>query len=457
MVHAGPLYDKFRLTLSPGTRVEAAGPFFYHEQSASERTLAIPPLLSYYRDPALDVREFDFVYPILTYDRYGGQYRFQLFQLLSFAGGPSQTETERKRFTIFPVFFMQRSSDPNENYTAYGPFYGHLKHRLMRDEIFYVMFPAYSRTRKRDVVTRNYLYPFVHVRHGNGLKGWQVWPITGHEHKVVTWQTNLFGDLELVPGHDKRFVLWPFYFNQIDGIGTTNQAWRQGVIPAYALLRSPARDSTTVLFPFFSRIDDREKGFREWDAPWPLVVFARGPGKHINRVFPFYSHAYNTNLQSDFYVWPVYKYNRIKADPLDRKRNRILFFLYSDVIEKNTETSAFRRRTDLWPLFTRTRDFHGNTRLQVLSVLAPFVPGSHKIDRDYSPVYAFWRQEHNAETGASSQSFLWNLYRHEVRPESRRTSFLFGLYQSEQTAAEKKKKLFFIPISKSTRLSKSGR
>jgi hypothetical protein len=453
-LHAGPLYDEIHLTLSPGERVEAFGPFFYDEHKESQWTWAIPPLLSCTKDPELEMTEFDLVYPLFTYDRYGGQYRWQLFQLLSFAGGPTQTETWRKRFTLFPVYFQQRSPDTNENYTAYGPFYGHLKHRLMRDEIFYVMFPGYSKTRKADVVTRNYLYPFFHLRHGIGLEGWQFWPITGHEQKAVTSRTNSFGDLEIVPGHDKRFVLWPFYFEQTSGIGSTGEARQQGVIPAYALLRSPGRDSTTVLWPFFSRIDDRDKGYREWDAPWPLIVFARGTGKYTSRVFPFYSHAYNTNVQSDFLLWPVYKYNRIHSDPLDRTRTRILFFLYSDIVEKNTETGAYRRRTDFWPFFSRRRDLNGNTRLQVLGVLEPFMPGTHKIERDYSPVYAFWRQERNHQTGAASQSLLWNLYRRDIRPDFKKVSCLFGLYQAEQNPAGKKTKLFFIPVARTTSNSK---
>src|SRR5512140_2134083 len=160
----GPLYDRFDLTLDEGERTEAVGPFWYRQQRGTERTWAVPPILSYTRDPDLELTEFDFVYPVLTYDRYGDQYRWQLFQLLSFAGGPTQTETNRNRFTLFPIYFQQRSSDPTENYTAYGPFYGHLKNRLMRDEIDYVMFPLYSRTRKADVVTRNYVYPIFHLR-----------------------------------------------------------------------------------------------------------------------------------------------------------------------------------------------------------------------------------------------------------------------------------------------------
>jgi hypothetical protein len=441
----GPLWDHFQLTLQEGHRTEA-GPFFYDEHQDTRRTWAVTPLLSYTRDPALDMEEFDLGYPVLTYDRYGSQYRWQLFQLLSFAGGQTQTETKRKRFTIFPIYFQQRSSDPDENYTAYGPFYGNLKHRLMRDEIHYVMFPIYSRTRKGDVVTKNYVYPFFHLRQGAGLEGWQFWPVTGHEHKEITTRTNGFGDIEQVPGHDTRFVLWPFYFNKVSEIGTTNETRQTGVIPAYSLTRSPARDSTTVLWPFFSRIDDREKGYREWDAPWPLIVRARGPGKYTTRFWPIYSHAYNSNIVSDFYLWPVYKYNAIHTETVDRRRTRIAFFLYSNIREKNLETGASRRRVDLWPLFTSSRDLNGNKRLQVLSILEPILPGSHKIPRDYSHVWALWRNEYNAASGARSQSLLWNLYRRDIRPDSARTSMLFGLYQSERDLEGTRKKIFFIPL-----------
>src|SRR5579862_9138134 len=37
---AGLIYDRFPLTLAPGHRTEAAGPFFYKEQKETEETLA---------------------------------------------------------------------------------------------------------------------------------------------------------------------------------------------------------------------------------------------------------------------------------------------------------------------------------------------------------------------------------------------------------------------------------
>jgi hypothetical protein len=445
---AGPLFDEFKLTLAPGHRTEAAGPFYYRQEKESQLTFAVPPLFSQTRDPDVEAEEFDFVYPLLTYERYGEQYRWQLFQLLSFAGGPTQTETNRNRFTLFPVYFQQRSSDPSENYTAVFPFYGHLKNRLFRDDIFFVMFPGYGRTRKREVVTDNYLYPIFHLRHGPGLEGWQFWPLLGHEHKDVTTRTNRFNDVETVAGHDKRFVLWPFYLNQYTGIGAENPAHEMAVIPFYSQLRSKQRDSTTVFWPFFSHVDDREKKYKEWDLPWPLVEFAHGEGKTLSRVWPFYSVGHSPTMERDFYLWPIYKSYHIHDAPLDRRRMRIAFFLYSDTRDKNTETQETARRVDCWPLFTRRHEFNGNDRLQVLAVLEPFLAGSHKIERDYSPLWSVWRAEHNPRTRAASQSLLWNLYRHETAPEHRKVSVFFGLYQRQTGPDGSRTRLFYIPLGK---------
>ena len=83
---------------------------------------------------------------------------------------------------------------------------------------------------------------------------------------------------------------------------------------------------------------------------WPLFVSAWGEGKTETRVFPFYSHASNGNVESDWVLWPIYKANTLHAAPLERKRTRILFFLYSDTMEKDTNYLSYRHRVDAWPL-----------------------------------------------------------------------------------------------------------
>ncbi len=449
-ISAGPLFQEFDLTLAPGHRKEIVSPFFYSEQKGDQHTWAIPPLtLAHTEDPTIQYEEFDFAYPILTYDRFGTEYRFQFFQVFAFAGGSDQKEDHARRFTLFPVYFQQRSPDPEQNYTAVVPLYGTIKNRLFRDEIDFVLFPLYSKTRKRDVINYNFPYPVLSRTYGDGLHGWQVWPLVGHENKVVTTRTNSWGDSETVPGHDRKFVLWPFFTRSETDIGTTNQVHQEALIPFYSLTRSPARDSTTYSWPLgVTHTVDRANQFTEWGYPWPLIVFDRGTNKHTDRVWPFYSHATNQYLESDWYLWPVYKFNRVHSGALDRSRTRLLFFFYSDVIEKNTETGKALRRRDLWPLFTHRRDFDGKERLQILSVMEPVLPTNKSIERDYSHVYALWRGEKNPQTGASSQSLLWNLYRREAAPQKKKISLLFGLFQYQSTPEGTHWRVCYIPAGK---------
>ena len=445
-VHAGFFFDAFPLTLDAGSRTEAAGPFFYKQQKDSETTWAVPPLFSRNADPAVESLEDDFLYPLLTCERYGREYRWQFIQLFSFAGGANPDDTENKRFTIYPFYFQQRSPNSNDNYTALLPFYGHLKGRLMRDETFFVMFPLYIETRKRDVITDNYLFPFFDLRHGNGLRGWQFWPLAGAEHKDVTTITNGFGETEIVGGYDKYFALWPVHFWQNNGIGTDAPEKFRADLPLYSYSRSPQRDVTTVLWPFFNWIDDRGKKYREWQGPYPFVDFARGEGKTATRIFPLFSRAHNDTFDSAFYLWPLYKYNRLHTGALDQRRTHILFYLFSEVIEKNTNTAAVKQRDALWPLFTWRRDFNGNSRLQILAPIDPVLPANRGVERNWSPLWSLWRAEDNPRAGVSSRSLLWNLYRSDRTPDSKKCSLLFGLFQYQSDAETRNLRLFFIPV-----------
>jgi hypothetical protein len=446
--HAGLLYDQFPLTLDSGQRTEAIGPLFYDQQKDTEKTWALPPFFSRDTDPAVESREDDFFYPLLTYESYGQEYRWQLFELWSFAGGQTQQESRQKRFTIYPLYFQQRSPDTNENYTALIPFYGHLQHRLFRDKIFFVMFPIYGQSQKKDVVTDNYLYPFFHVRHGDGLHGWQFWPLVGSEHKDVTTLTNGFGDTSIAAGHDKFFALWPFYLKSTLGIGTGDPEKFWAAFPLYLQTRSPKRDSTTVLWPFFSWIDEREKKYHEWQGPWPFVIFTRGEGKTTSRVWPVFSQSHNKELESDSYLWPIYQFKRTHSDPLDLQRTRILIYLFENTVEKNTATGVDKRRVDAWPFFTYHRDFNGNKRLQILALVEPALPDNRGVERNWSPLWSLWVSENNPKTGASSQSFLWNLYRHEKTPASKKCSLLFGLFQYQSDTEMRRLRLFYIPVFK---------
>jgi len=477
-VDAGLLFSRYALTLEAGERTEALGPLFYLQHGESENILAFPPIFSHSVRPDTDAEEYDFFYPLLSFDRYGHEYRWHLGQLLNFTGGHNQAEVARHQFNIFPVYMQQRSADTNLNYTALFPIYGHLVNRIFRSEIDFALWPLYVKTvrrgsaspvpldaqanlrrqfldsRRGDITTYNYVYPFFHLRYGDGMEGWQLWPLLGHEQKEVTTKTNIWGDVETTPGYDKRFAAWPFYFNQHREMGTTNQEDQLVVLPFYNRLRSPMRDSTSYLTPIGLTItEDRTRKYHEVGAPWPFIVFTRGEGKTANRVWPFFSRVHTdtpeSRLDSNFYLWPLYKFKGIHAPPLDYGRTRILLFLTSHTVAKSSETGNFRTRTDVWPFFTHQRDYDGKSRLQIFAPLEPMLPASKSIERNYSPLWSVWRAENNPQTGASSQSLLWNLYRRETSPTLKKGSLLFGLIQYESSAETKRWRLFYLPQSKS--------
>jgi len=470
----GPLWEDFQLTLSLGERTEALGPFFYDQSTEDVRTWAVPPLMSSLYAAPTDSAEFDFLYPIITYDRYGTEYRFQFLQLLSFSGGANQSDQEANRFTLFPIYYQQRSAASNENYTALFPICGKLRNRLFRAEIDFFLWPLFVKTKRQpgagtvgaeeflslgnrwaqsrrgDITTYNFLAPFFHVRYGDGLRGWQAWPLAGHEEKTITTRTNAWGDAETIPGYEKSFIFWPLWSSDTRNVGTTNQSHFKALLPLYSSFRSPMRDSTSYLWPCgLTLTDDRARRYQEVDVLWPVFAYARGDGKTTTRFWPFFGFSHNEALERNFCLWPVYKYTRIHSDPLDRQRTQILFFLYSNKLEENTDTGTTSRRVDCWPLFTRKRDQHGNSSLQVFSVLEPILSASKSVERNYSQVWSVWRSEKNVQSGATSQSLLWNLYSRRKSAEGvRKTSFLFGLFQRTASPRGSALRLFYIPLSR---------
>jgi hypothetical protein len=102
-------------------------------------------------------------------------------------------------------------------------------------------------------------------------------------------------------------------------------------------------------------------------------------------------------------------------------------------------------------LFTHRKDLNGNTRLQVLAIIESILPNNKSIERNYSPLWSIWVSEKNARTGANSQSLLWNLYRRDATPDSKKCSLLFGLFQYQFSPDGRRWRLFYIPFGSGRR------
>jgi hypothetical protein len=316
-----------------------------------------------------------------------------------------------------------------------------------QEEEFTSPFFRWRQQRRVEVTTYNVIAPLFHYRDGPGLTGYQALPLFTWEKKDITYRVDKWGDKEMVPGFKHLTLLWPLFYVQDRKLGTPNEEKFRAFLPFYSILRSPYRDSTTIPAPIgFTITVDRARKYREVGAPWPFIVFANGEGKTTRRVWPLYSHASNESLESRFILWPVWKYNAIHAETLDRRRGRVLWFLFSNTVEENKDTGDFRRRVDFWPLFTHRKTMDGRKSLRVLAVLEPFLPNIDSIERDWSPLWSIWRSQSNPNNGARSQSLLWNLYRNESTPESRKCSLLFGLFQYQSYPDRPRVRLFYIPF-----------
>ena len=440
---AGPLIHHFPLTLDPGEGTEAAGPLWRNEKSDDYSLWAVRPFVSELTSEEGSSRQLLVLPPIFTHYRYGEDTRWQLGQLLSGSHLEGIDGRVTRRVSLFPILFWQKSTDPARDYWAFFPLYGTLRNRLFRDEVRFVAFPLYLRSRKADVVTQNYLFPLIHFREGNQLEGWQFFPLIGHEKKLPTIRTNLADEVEVVPGHDKTFALWPVYFRNRLGLGTEKAERVDAVLPLYFGSRSPQRDHTSVLWPFFSWTEDREKEYPPMEPAFPPDRLCARRRQDAGSGHPIFQRGSYPEFSSEVYLWPLYRHRHLQAPPLDRERRQFALFLYSDLRERNTETGQQARRIDSWPFFTWSRQPDGKERLQVLALIEPLRRG-RGIERNWSPLWSVWRGERNPQTGASSQSLLWNLYRRDANPQSTNGSLLFGLVQYQKTTERKRWRLLFL-------------
>lgn len=411
------------------------GPLFQYRLGEESEMWSLSPFFSHSINHGADSEEWDVLYPFFTIDRTGLEYRYQFIQLLSWSGGGAQDDKGTRRFTLFPFYFQQRSEDPSKNYTALFPFYGTMRGHLFRDEVKVIMAPFFLRSKKQDFTTDNYLMPFFHLRYGPQVKGWQFWPLYGTEHRSVSTRTNGFGEAELIPGHDKTMALWPFFFSQHLGVGSDNPDRRLVALPFYNMQRSRLRDSTSWVWPFgYTLTEDREKKYREQAILYPFIVWADGEGKQAYRLWPLASVTKVPGTTREVYLWPLYRHDHAKAEPLDRERTRILYFIYSDLKEKNTVTGTELRRTELWPLFAARKEPDGRKTFRMPALVESALAGNKSVERNWTPLWSVWRTEEDPAKKTSRQSALWHFADFEQTPESKKGSLFFGLLKY-QTAS----------------------
>jgi hypothetical protein len=413
-----PVYDE-RDDPVDRTHVRSGlGPILEFDQArdGSTEEFSIRPLFHRREDKAMQRLEWEVLYPLMSYSRTETDWEFQFLQLLNFRDEGSRPAERERRDDFFP-FYLSGTTETGEHYRAVLPFGGRVLNRLGQDEADFVMFPLYARFVKGDVETRYFPWPLISRTRGDKRSGFRIVPLYGEDRKEGAFE--------------KRFVLWPFYLHQRTGLDEESPEETLSILPLYVAQRSKERDSTTILWPFFTHAVDRERHFEQWDLPWPLIRIARGDGRTINRLLPLFS-VEERLMQHEFLLtemrsrdllilFPLYTRNEVEVPGSLKVRDRILWYLYSDEREEGRDGST--RRVDAWPFFRYTRDREGRTEFQTLALLEAFMPGNEKIEQNYSPLWALYTYRRNPE-GDTARSFLWNLVRHEETSAGRSIEFL---------------------------------
>lgn len=420
------------------------GPLFKYEIKGAETEMALRPLFYHAKDDE-GVSQTEVLYPLFGHKQEKDSSSFHLFHLLQADFGERESGS-RNLAQLFPFLFY--GEDPEHGrYAAFFPIYGTLYNRFGKDRINFTLFPLYSRTETGTTRVDNLLWPFLAKISGEDETGLKFWPVYGHSAKKGVYR--------------KTFFLWPFFFSESLALDSGNPVEKQAFWPLYVSIESPKFSQRTVLWPFFSQTINREKDYESLNLPWPLVRITRGERYHGLRLLPFYADETMDVKRQRWYLWPVYKIEEMHSELIDSRRDRLLFFLYSDTRVRKIETDESLRRVALWPLFGY-RQADGVSHLHILALAEPFFPGNESIERLWSPLWRLYQQKWDQQ-GNRVVSLLWHLfwserqgerlawelfplieYRRESS-ESRDVEILKGLIRYQSEAGARSVRLLYLP------------
>jgi hypothetical protein len=438
-----PIYD-YRASESAGYQsLHLFGPLLKYETKNHETEYAVRPF--FYR--AVDdegVSQTDVLYPLFGHKKEKASSSFHILHLLNYDFGERESGS-RNRGYLFPFFFY--GEEEQGEYSAFFPLWGTLYNWFGRDRISFRLFPLYSRTERKTTRVDNVLWPFFAKISGEEESGFKFWPIYGQSSKKGVYR--------------KKFFLWPFFFSESKGLNSDNPEELRAVWPLYVSKESVEISYRAFLWPFFSKTENRAKGYEVLNAPWPLVRITRGENYHGLKILPFYADETLDVKRQRWYLWPLYKIEEMHTELVDRRRDRILFFLYSDTREIKWETDDSLRRIHMWPLFGYQRK-NGVSHFHLLSLLEPFFPENQSLERLWSPLWRVYQQKWDTQ-GNQVVSFLWNLYWFErqgaslawelfplfeyrnLNGQEQGFKFLKGLISYSNKADGKELKLFYLP------------
>lgn len=406
---------------------KAAGPFFEAVATTNGPTLeAWRPFYATAEHPALGRANQEYLWPIAQSRKIGDQSVWRCLVFMGF-NHDLTTNQPRQRTWILPFYFSGRDST-GATYHAVFPFGGNIHEFLGRDAIHFVLFPLYSTSRLNDLRTRNWLWPFISVTHGEGTYRFRVLPF--YAHSVRAGQ------------YDKKFYLWPFWsqvrYDDPHHPGGGFMLW-----PLYGQMKVPGQVTRWYLPPFFKFAHAPKMDVVH--APWPFVQYARSkvPGQPLGPLFgrtneaelaklylwPFWGRKQVGIVDRSFALWPFVWWQT--AARADRVQHRFqiapLLFAQREVSTSNQQVVARYHR--VWPLYSYRRE-GPESRFRTLE-LWPFAQNG-AVERNWAPLWTLYSR-HRLDDQVDTE-VLWGLYRDLNRGPASRHVSLFPFYEQTRRA-----------------------
>ncbi|MBT0663225.1 hypothetical protein KI809_02835 [Geobacter pelophilus] len=442
-----PLIDYRESPKEQFSNLGILGPLIKVQTNKGDRIVAFRPLFHNSSNEKQGTSVTEYLYPLATTETTPEVSRFQLLKLVQNNSFRKDEADGGEKDKMFFPFYISGNSKKYGPYTSLFPIYGDIYERFWKDEYHFLLFPLYGSTVKKGTTSRNYLYPIFNTLTGEKESGFQVWPLYGQAAKEAVY--------------NKRFILWPFYIRENKGLDTANPTEKLFLFPLYTATDSPDRTERGFLWPFFGYSEDRKQNQSGKDYFWPFIWTVRGENRTVDSFLPFYFNEQKKESSKSWYLWPLYRNDTLTTETFSRDRDRVLYFLYSDSLERWVKDGSERRRTALWPLFVYKRDNRG---VKTFSFPAPVEPvlDRDEIEQNWAPLWRIYQQKWT-DSGESVVSFLWSLYWHEIRedavsyefypllsyrgqPRTTETSVLKGLFRYRNVSGEKSLKLLWLPF-----------
>ncbi len=451
-INLGPLLN-VTTNEQDGTRdLNALGPLIKFKKTENTTEYGFRPLFYKVADHEKDKTAFDLLYPISTYRRWDKDLKMQLLMYVMYYRSVKQQSGFMEREYIFiPFIFSKKAEEKDDSYFAFFPFYGRVKHKYVKDEINFFMFPFYLQTVKNGMKNTSFIWPFIAVYTGGQQTGGRFWPV--------------YGQRKVGETREDRFVMWPFYMSRERMFYGDKQS-TLSVWPFYYGTDAPGRTQRTFFWPFINKIEDKNRDIKRWDVPWPLITVSN-QSRETKRFFPFYSKSTGRGADRGFFMWPLYRYDTIELDRYKRKRVSVLLFIYKDINNVPIkEGGRDGRRIDLWPLFSYKRVPGERSYFRLFSPLEMFLANNPPRERNWAPIWRIFEWNKDAE-GTEITSVFWRtivterskervsvdirpiipFFSYLKSPEKGNMKLLGGLLGYEREQQKKKLRFLYIPVT----------